>query len=159
MTYEVFTGACGADTVELRRRMKVSYGLRPARNHEFYPCPSWLVDRRCTDPYQSGCLFAEHRRGGGDYLLDHARGWRDERGGKVITAEPYHVYSDELASLGEKLRGIGVEFRIEANSPWFPGHTKLLILRAVGDVPKDQRRLEDDERVWRYLHTPKGMVR
>jgi hypothetical protein len=65
--------------------------------------------------------------------MDHTRMWRDGIGRLIYTTEPYgvtdtafRVFSDGLAAHGIEVRNLG-----SAHSPWFPGHTTLLMLTAA----------------------------
>lgn len=90
-------------------------------------CPRVVVGKRCLQLHLSGrCVCVRYRA-----LLDHGRCWLAGRR-HIVTGEPYHVDVDQLAAFAEELRALGVDIDISGNSPWNPGQTVRITLRAIG---------------------------
>jgi hypothetical protein len=107
---------------EHEARMLRWLGLRPHPRYHHYPCPRRAAGRQCTQR----CLCTRRHLG----VLDHCRGWRDQYGRTVVTAEPYHgtYQAAELAELTAELGAVGVELAVVDNSLWCPGHASLLVM-------------------------------
>lgn len=105
---------------EWEDRMTHRFGFRPHPNWKLPRCPTVVLDgRRCQQP---GPCICKHR------LLDHRALWRDCDRQTIFTAEPYGASSEDLAELIAALHAIGLELQIEGYSPYYPGHTVLLVI-------------------------------
>jgi hypothetical protein len=113
-------------------RMRRWFGLTPRKSWHLshYPCPRAIVGKRCLvytrNEYNAGCICQRHR-----HILDHGRGWVDENGSYVHTAEPYDFTGREIAELAADLAALGVNVSLSGQSLWYPGQTVLLVMRAA----------------------------
>lgn len=93
------------------------------------PCPRIVAGRRCLGPSWTGerpdCVCIRYRP-----LLDHARLWRDRRGSRVLTAEPYSTADASLLpDFVAECHVLGLTVSVDPDSPWCPGWTVLLTVR------------------------------
>jgi len=128
-------GAGAANTYEDHEaRMLKWFGFRPRAGHlRHYPCPRTIVGKRCrahTAP-DGLCICQKHHR-----ILDHSRGWVDQHGAFVHTAEPYSFSGRELADLVGDLADIGVEAEVSGESLWYPTSTVMLVLRKLPEAAR-----------------------
>jgi hypothetical protein len=61
--------------------------------------------------------------------------WRDAHGRSVLSWEPYGIDGDEFAAVVPELLALGLEILIEGYSPYYPGHTVLMIIRRPMRLP------------------------
>lgn len=59
-------------------------------------------------------------------ILDHGRIWLDRDGRHVLTGEPYHIATDELADFRREMAELGLEVTTEDWSAWNPGSCTLV---------------------------------
>lgn len=108
--------------------MRARYGWRPSRAPA---CPRVVVGKRCQIGYPSlrmggRCVCQRYQP-----LFDHGAMWLDSDGAHVLTGEPYHIDQALLAALIQETTGLGVEITVSGDeSPWCPGGTTLLVVRA-----------------------------
>ena len=122
-------GIGAANTYEEHEaRMLQWFSLRPrsSRHLRHYPCPRTIVGKRCLryNNLRADCICQKHR-----YILDHSRGWVDQNGAFVHTAEPYSFTGQELAELVADLADVGITVDVSGESLWYPSSTVLLVLR------------------------------
>ncbi len=109
------------------QRMLHWFGLRPRTSWHLrhYPCPRTIVGKRCLNHRERGeCICQKHH-----HILDHSRGWVDQAGEFVHTAEPYSFTGQEMAELVADLTDIDVRVDVSGESLWFPSSTVMLVLR------------------------------
>lgn len=114
----------GAETRANREeRMFTLFGLRPSKAPV---CPRAVAGLRCVAWHSSArqCVCVPYCHS----VLDHGRMWINKAGQHVLTGEPYHLHSGTLLSFGQAIEALGLEFTIQAESPYFPGHTVLLMV-------------------------------
>lgn len=102
------------------------FGYRPVATHA---CPRVVAGRRCLGPSwtdeRPDCLCLRYHS-----LLDHGRLWRDRRGFRVLTAEPYSTAdAGLLPDFVAACAALGLTVSVDPESPWCPGWTVLLTVR------------------------------
>ena len=114
-----------AEEIELRYAARFP-GWRRSRAPE---CPRPVAGKRCLSGYPHrpccpACQSEETRS-----LFDHQRAWIDDMGRRVLTLEPYHVDPAARSALKAICDDLSLVIEASVDSPWFPGRTKLLIIR------------------------------
>jgi hypothetical protein len=104
------------------------HGLRPSKATA---CPRVVAGKRCLvgNTRDELCVCQRHQR-----LLDHSRMWLDDKRRNVLTGEPYDVDLADLVDLHAELAALGLEVTVAGRSPWNPGETFLLLIRADRDA-------------------------
>lgn len=102
------------------------YTLRPSKAPA---CPRVVAGKRCQVGNDQGLLCVCHRH---RPVLDHGRMWLDEDGKHVLTGEPYDVALAGLLGLQVDLDELGLRATVTGRSPWNPGYTFLITIRAEG---------------------------
>jgi len=87
-------------------------------------CPRRVAGLLCQAGAGHGCICQRY-----PLLLDHVKLWLPPEGGYAYTAEPYHVDVDALVKFTAECEGLGLEVAIEDYSPYYPGSTKLILVR------------------------------
>lgn len=101
------------------------YGWRRSRAPA---CPRVVVGKRCLVGYsRRRCLCQDYY----PRLLDHSAMWLARDGTHVLTGEPYDFAPDDVTDLLEAAARLGLSLNVEvsSDSPWYPGHTTLVIVR------------------------------
>lgn len=106
-------------------------GWRP-RKSQHDRCPRLVAGLRCLTGRLNprSCFCQRHWR-----VLDHARGWADATGRRVLTAEPYGADLADLGALAADPDGLGLTARVMAGSPYYPGATVLVVIASPGGRP------------------------
>jgi hypothetical protein len=106
--------------------------LRPSKAPH---CPRVVTGKRCQIGMprwygrETRCICEKYR-----HLLDHARTWLRPDGYRLLTAEPYDPEQEDLAKFTVELEHtLGVGLKIESYSPYYPGHTTLLMMWWLSD--------------------------
>lgn len=119
--------------------MLEAHGLKPSSGRI---CPRVVAGKRCrygdsrVDPDDCVCMRYLH-------LLDHGRLWMNAEGQHVLTGEPYGITGEALAPFLAEMASLNLEVTILARSPWYQGHTVLIM---VEPDPRDQRRVRKSKR-------------
>ena len=114
---------CGGYVAQNERAAALGY--RPSKAPV---CPRVVVGKRCVLYWGRSKSCSCQDRFGRRALFDHGRMWLDEEGQHVLTAEPYGASGVEVAALVTDLVELGLDLRISADSPWYPGSTILLTI-------------------------------
>jgi len=61
--------------------------------------------------------------------LDHPRSWFQDGKSHYLTSEPYYATKDELRRLIQVCDKKGIDFQIDAESMYFPGHTIRILFK------------------------------
>ena len=107
--------------------MLALYGYKRAK---WKPCPRHVARKRCTRFSLIGawprCICEAHRG-----ILDHAKAWTDAAGARVLTAEPYQIRPEGAREAFERdCAALGLVVEVGGVSPWYPGRTTLITVRA-----------------------------
>jgi hypothetical protein len=110
-----------------------------ARENDWRPsqgavCIAALLGKRCRHFRPSGprCVCDEVASRFGARIDDHARRWIAPDGSPVITFEPYNMADDpSIAEFRAFCADHGLTVEIGDRSPWSPGDTVLLTVRAI----------------------------
>ena len=95
-------------------------------------CPRIVAGRRCLENSPSRpCVCSIYR----DKAFDHARMWQDSKRRHVFTSEPYGIHGEEVVALVSDMAELGLSVRLDARSPWNPGHT--ILIRITNGEPED----------------------
>jgi hypothetical protein len=115
---------------EWERRMLKYYGLRP-KDPKLARCPRIVAGKRCLlgNPGPAGSLRTCICHSTFHSLTDHRGMWRDALGRTVLTWEPYGIYGADFTAVVGPILALGLEILIESYSPYYPGHTVLVIIR------------------------------
>jgi len=106
------------------------FGLRPhPKNLTVSRCPRIVAGKRCLLGFGKWGFQSCICRRYASHLWDHTNLWRDKFNRNVLTVEPYGINAEELAPLISDVAALGLEVDIEGYSPWFPGHTVLIVIR------------------------------
>lgn len=103
-------------------RFQEWFGLRHATETA---CPRVVAGHPCRYGLEDDICIC-----GPSQLLDHARMWRDVDGRLVYTAEPYQAHCEDIVTFMANLRAEGLCAHFYGRSPWNPGGTFLIIVRA-----------------------------
>jgi hypothetical protein len=108
-------------------------GLRPSPR-AYGACARVVAGRRCG--LSSGTYSCEcqqfHR------LFDHGRTWLDPAGHRVISGEPYGIDDEVLRRFQQQVADpLDLVVSTEPNSPWFPGHTSLVLVQRRTSTAKE----------------------
>lgn len=114
------------------RRAKEWFGWTPLRQGDHVWCPRRVVGKHCQGWDRCMCTALVH-------TLDHGRLWRTEDGKRVLTGEPYGCSGQELMQLIEAVKDLGLEVFVDNCSPYYPGHTVLLVIHEPGTYWPDRR--------------------
>jgi hypothetical protein len=87
-------------------------------------CPRVFAGKDCCADSDTLCACQRHRR-----LLDHGRVWLDQEGCPVLTGEPYDADGADLADFVADMTALGLRVALTGRSPWYPGHTFLILIR------------------------------
>lgn len=123
-----------ADREESRRQEQRYIDTFPGWRQIHIPrCPRVVAGRRCyaedgRNVPECICSRYHHR------ILDHAQVWRAPEGYRVLTAEPYHIDSNDLDEFRRECRELGLGVELFTYSPYSPGNATLLVIRRVGEV-------------------------
>lgn len=84
--------------------------------------------------------FPHHTR----MALDHRTAWR--RNGKpcLVISEPYFASKDELRELIAYCDTYGIDFQVDAESMYYPGHAIRILFKKGRVAPSDATAHEDD---------------
>jgi hypothetical protein len=114
------------------RRAREWFGWTPLRQGDPTRCPRLVVGKRCQGWDRCMCAALVH-------TLDHGRLWRTEDGKRILTGEPYGCSGKDLAQLVTTVEDLGLEVFVDNCSPYFPGHTVLLVIHEPGTTWVDRR--------------------
>ncbi len=105
------------DVVADHRNRALDLGLRLTSTNS---CPRRLIKR----PHLEWECWCTSR------LNDHGRRYRDSRDRPVVLWEPYDAYPVERQEVFDAATADGLRVSLTGLSPWNPGHTFALVLRA-----------------------------
>ncbi len=116
-----------------RERFEKGLHVKESRTTRFAGIPSDLAGVQDINlTYEQEEVLGKVDRG-----LDHRTLWQS--GGKLLylTSEPYHVEKDEMKHLIEYCDMFGVDFQIDAESCYYPGHTIRILFKKGNVTPRD----------------------
>lgn len=109
--------------------------LLGARKVKLHDVPTWLKKRlrayrkrKHLLPLPASLLLENTDTGGVHGWLDHFGTVDHPRLGKVFVSEPYGLTDDGALSLAAYCKVLGLEWYVDANSWWYPGHTVRIVI-------------------------------
>jgi hypothetical protein len=108
------------------QRMLDWHGLRPSKAAR---CLRVVQGKRCIlgNGWNDHCLC---RMQSSYNLFDHVGIWLDAEGRHVLTSEPYNSNPQRIEDLTAQMADLGITVTVGDPSPWYPGHTTLLMFTA-----------------------------
>jgi hypothetical protein len=100
-----------------------------------HPCLDYVEHGRCGCARRGLAEFREYEESREELgrWADHVHRWRHGDGTHVLTAQPYDLAEDRLASLVKETAGRGLTYQVEPDgSWWYPGQTTLIVIRRRG---------------------------
>lgn len=126
-----------------RDRFEKKLQVRESRTARFMGIPSDLAGVQDINlTYKQDEVFRKIHRG-----LDHKTLWQHSGKLRYLTSEPYHVSKDELRYLIEYCDMFGIDFQIDAESCYYPGHTIRILFKKGSITPYDAMKHLEGERI------------
>lgn len=135
---ERFRGSCKGSAYDIAEANALDLGLVEAKSAPDYPCPTWLLGKRCKFYCGSGCICEPF---GGRVVTtgipDHGTSYYSATnphylpGERLIVWQPYGgIRAEECQLLMDLCAEHPIAFDITPCSPWYPGSTLGIYLTA-----------------------------
>jgi len=115
-----------------REKFEKRLQVKESRTMRFAGVPSDLAGVQANLTYKQEELLREIGRG-----LDHKILWQRHSKLLYLTSDTYYVGKDELRHLIEYCDTCGIDFQIDAESCYYPGHTIRILFKKGNVTPRD----------------------